>query len=211
MELSQQRSLDKESQTKFLFRRVKRVMSNSGAMKNYQMLCNTSVEVLSQNSTQLIPNDPYSQLNASFDHSSRLPLSRHSSNQSPPEIVFSSSSNFKVLKIEPRLSVDDLTARLSLPDSPNSAQFRMEDSLKSPALSSRSLNISSTRNSTSHSSSDEVFRVRHHSLDKTSKTRPPRRRSRKSTANSDKLKESEKGVSFEEQSSFSAGVCKVMF
>ena len=205
MELSRQSSLDKESQTKFLFRRVKRVVSNSGAIKNYQMLCNTSVEELSQNSADLISNDSYPAFHTSFDQSTaRLSLSRQSSNQSPPE-VFVSSSSFRVLKIEPRLSIEESSTHLQLPDSPNSAKFGLSGGTRSPALSTRSLNISSSRNTTSHSSSDEVFRVRHHSLDKTTKIRLPRRRSRKSTS-SDKMRESQKAVSFKEQSPLPACV-----
>ena len=189
MELSRQPSIDKESQTKFLFRRVKRVVSNSGAIKNYQMLCNTSMEELSHNSVDLTSNDSYPPFHPSYDQSTaRLTLSRQSNNQSPPEVFISSSSSFRVLKIEPRLSIDESSTHLKLPDSPNSAKFGLT---RSPALSTRSLNISSSRNTTSHSSSDEVFRVRHHSLDKITKIRPPRRRSRKSTS-SDKTKDSRK-------------------
>ena len=210
MELSRRPSLDKESQTKFLFRRVKRVVSNSGAIKNYQMLCNTSMEELSQNSADLISNDSYPPFHTSFDQSparlSRLSLSRQSSNQSPPEVFVSSSSSFRVLKIEPRLSIEESSTHLKLPDSPNSAKFGLSGGTRSPALSTRSLNISSSRNTTSHSSSDEVFRVRHHSLDKTTKIRLQRRRSRKSTASSDKMRESQKAVSFKEQSPLSTGV-----
>ena len=206
MELSRQSSLDKESQTKFLFRRVKRVVSNSGAIKNYQMLCNTSMEELSQNSADLISNDSYPAFHTSFDQSTaRLSLSRHSNNQSPPEVFVSSSSSLRVLKIEPRLSIEESSTHLQLPDSPNSAKFGLSGGTRSPALSTRSLNISSSRNTTSHSSSDEVFRVRHHSLDKTTKIRLPRRRSRKSTS-SDKMRESQKAVSFKEQSPLPAGV-----
>ena len=207
MELSRQPSIDKESQTKFLFRRVKRVVSNSGAIKNYRMLCNTSMEELSQNSADFISNDSYPPFHTSFDQSTaRLSLSRQSSNQSPPEVFVSSSSSFKVLKIEPRLSMEESSTHLMLPDSPNSAKFGLSGGTRSPALSTRSLNISSSRNTTSHSSSDEVFRVRHHSLDKTTKIRPQRRRSRKSTTSSDKIRESQKAVSFKEQSPLPTGV-----
>ena len=211
MDLSRPQSLDKESQTKFLFRRVKRVVSNSGAIKNYQMLYNASVEVLAQNSTDVLsPCDAYATFHTtSVDQlGTRVSvpvLSSQSIYHSQPEIVLPSSS-FRVLKIEPHRSIEDSSnTHLRLPDSPNSAKYRISGEPSSPALSTRSLNIAIHGTpSQSHSSSDDVFRVCHHSLDKTTKLRP-KRKSKKSTS-SDKMRETQKAVSFKEQPLVPTGV-----
>ncbi len=150
----------KESQMTLLFKQVKRVVSNSSAIKNYQMLSNTSLEVLSQNSIDLLSHEGRDDVRPQLSEHKRLSFSSQSSGKS-----HSDTNSLLIRKLKAQTSLENVGSKLE-----------MGPGLSSPALSTKSLNFPSNERLAESSSDEALFRSRHHSLDKTSKIRPRRRR-----------------------------------
>ncbi len=199
----------KESQITQLFKQVKRVVSNSSAIKNYEMLSNTSLEVLSQNSIDLISHEGRSELQISHpqlsDHK-RLSLSSQPSGKSHADAI-----SFQIRRLKPQTSFD-LSMNSSLQMINSGRRLDIGPGLSSPALSTKSLNFPSNERLVESSSDESLFRSRHHSLDKTSQIRPRRRSRRRASADKSKTSsyeqiggtsggEKNKAVSFHVQTS----------
>ncbi len=166
-ELSRQQS--KESQKRLLFRSLKQVVSHS-AMKHYQMLCNTSGDILTNGTlARLSPESPSDQDKPLHRPTRPNTLPRQLNARSRPEIEVSASS-VRILKIESPSVPEEANAPALV--SPNSVKYELNTELYSPALSTKSLTVFKN-SSASRSSSDEVFY--HQSLDRSSKIRPRRR------------------------------------